>query len=376
MAEKRNYYDVLGVDKGASADDVKSAYRKLAKKYHPDLNQGDKEAEKKFKEVNEAYEVLSDDKKRSNYDQFGSAEGNPNFGDFFRGAGQNAGGFGGFGDFGDIFGDIFSAFGGGGRARSVERGEDIDIAINISFEESAFGVSKDILIPKIEKCGGCSGTGAKNGKEFTQCSTCRGTGRVRYAQQTLFGTTIQDAPCKECNGTGRIVKEKCSECGGKGYKKISKTIRVKVPAGIAGGQTITMRGEGNAPIRQGTSGDLHIHVNVAQHKVLVREGFDLYLELYIPFTLALLGGKVTIPTINGNIETEIKELTQSGTVMRFKNKGMKILNRESYGDLIVTIKTEAPKSIDKKTKELLKQVDEQISQSNYSKYESYLKKIK
>lgn len=373
MAEKRNYYDVLGVEKNASADDIKSAYRKLAKKYHPDLNPGNKEAEKNFKEINEAYEVLSDDKKRSNYDQFGSAEGNPNFGDFFRGGNS---GFSGFSDFGDIFGDIFSAFGGGRNSRSIERGEDIDIALNISFEESAFGVTKDILIPKIEKCATCSGTGAKNGKEFTQCSTCRGTGRVRYTQQTLFGTTIQEGPCKECNGTGRIVKEKCTECSGKGYKKVSKTIRVRVPAGIDNGQTITMRGEGNAPIRQGVNGDLHIRVNVAQHKVLVRDGYDLLLELYIPFTLALLGGKVSIPTINGNIEAEIKELTQSGTVMRFKNKGMKVLNRESYGDLIVTIKTEAPKSIDKKTKELLKQISEQIPQNSYSKYENYLKKIK
>lgn len=376
MAEKRNYYDVLGVEKSASADDIKSAYRKLAKKYHPDLNKGDKSAEQKFKEVNEAYEVLSDDKKRSNYDQFGSAEGNPNFGDFFRGAGQNAGGFGGFGDFGDIFGDIFSAFGGSRNSRSVERGSDIDIAINISFEESAFGVAKDILLPRIEKCGTCSGTGAKNGKEFTQCSTCRGTGRVRYTQQTIFGTTIQEGPCKECNATGKIVKEKCSDCGGKGYKKVTKTIRVKVPAGIANGQTITMRGEGNAAVRQGASGDLHIYINVSPHKVLVRDGYDLLLELYIPFTLALLGGKIQIPTINGNIETNIKELTQSGTIMRFKNKGMKVLNRDSYGDLIVTIKTEAPKNIDKKTKELLKQISEQIPQNNYSKYESYLKKIK
>lgn len=375
MAEKKNYYDVLGVDKKASADDIKSAYRKLAKKYHPDLNKGDKTAEQKFKEVNEAYEVLSDDKKRSNYDQFGSAEGNPNFGDFFRG-GNSSGGFGGFSDFGDIFGDIFSAFGGGRSARTVERGDDIDIQINLSFEESAFGVSKDLLIPKIEKCSACSGTGAKNGKEFTQCSTCRGTGRVRYTQQTIFGTTIQEGPCKECNATGKIIKEKCTECSGKGYKKVTKTVRVKVPAGIADGQTITMRGEGNAPIRQGVNGDLHIYVRVAPHKVLVRDGYDLLLELYIPFTLALLGGKVEIPTLNGNIEADIKELTQSGTIMRFKNKGIKVLNKESYGDLIVTIKTEAPKNMDKKTKELLKQIAEQIPQNNYSKYESYLKKIK
>jgi molecular chaperone DnaJ len=375
MAEKKDYYNILGVDKKASADEIKSAYRKLAKQYHPDLNK-ETGAEKKFKEINEAYEVLGDEKKRSNYDQFGSAEGNQNFGDFFRGAGGNSGGFSGFGDFGDIFGDIFSSFGGGRTSRAVERGEDIDVQINISFEESAFGVTKDLLIPKIEKCTACGGTGAKNGKEYTQCSTCRGSGRVRYTQQTIFGTTIQEGVCQSCGGTGKIVKEKCSECSGKGYKKVTKTIRVKVPAGIANGQTITMRGEGNAPTRQGVNGDLHIYVSVAPHKVLVRDGYDLLLELYIPFTLALLGGKIKIPTINGLIDADIKELTQSGTIMRFKNKGMKILNKESYGDLIVTIKTEAPKTIDKKTKELLKQVEEQISQNNYSKYESYLRKIK
>lgn len=374
MAEKKNYYETLGVDKKASADDIKSAYRKLAKKYHPDLNKGEKTAEHKFKEVSEAYEVLSDEKKRSNYDQFGSAEGNPNFGDYFKG-GNAGGGFGGFSDFGDIFGDIFSAFGGGRSSRAVERGDDIDVQINLSFDEAAFGVTKDLLIPKVEKCSACSGTGAKNGREFTQCSTCRGSGRVRYTQQTLFGTTIQEGVCKECNGTGKIIKEKCADCSGKGYKKVTKTVRVKVPAGIADGQTITMRGEGNAPVRQGVSGDLHIYVRVSSHKVLIRDGFDLLLELYIPFTLALLGGKVTIPTLNGNIEADIKELTQSGTIMRFKNKGMKVLNKESYGDLIVTIKTEAPKNIDKKTKELLKDIADQIPQNNYSKYESYLKKI-
>lgn len=374
MAGKKDYYSVLGVDKNASADDIKSAYRKMAKKYHPDLNKDDKNAAEKFKEVNEAYEILGDEKKRSNYDQFGNAEG-ANFSDFFGGA--NSGGFSSanFDSFGDIFGDIFSAFGGRG-GRTIERGDDIDVQINISFEEAAFGIAKEIIIPKVEKCTTCDGTGAKNGREFTTCSACRGTGRVRYTQQTLFGTTIQEGICKNCNGTGKIVREKCTDCGGKGYRKIVKTVRVKIPAGIDNGQTITMRGEGNAPVREGVNGDLHIYVKIAPHKILVRDGFDLHLELYIPFTLALLGGKVVIPTLNGDQEIEINELTQSGTIMRFKNKGLKVLNREAHGDLIVTIKTEAPKSIDKKTKDLLKQVAENISPNNYSKYEAYLKKLK
>lgn len=379
MANK-DYYEVLGVDKKASADEIKSAYRKLAKKYHPDLNKDDKDAAEKFKEVNEAYEVLGDEKKRANYDQYGNAEGQPNFSDFF---GGNGGGFssgnfsgGGFGGFGDIFGDIFSAFGGGRAGATVEQGEDIDVAINLTFEEAAFGVTKEIVIPKIESCPDCSGTGAKNGKEFTTCQTCKGSGRVRYTQNTLFGTTIQEGVCKDCNGTGRIIKEKCSTCGGKGYKKIQKTVRVNVPAGIDNGQTITMRGAGNAPIRKGVNGDLHIYVRVAPHKLLVRNGYDLQLEVNIPYTLALLGGKIQIPTLNGLYDLEIKECTNSGTVMRLKNKGVKMLNRDAYGDLLVTIKTEPPKNLDKKTKELLKQISDMNSINNYPKYKNYLDKIK
>ena len=374
MANK-DYYSVLGVDKKASADEIKSAYRRLAKKYHPDLNKDDKAAAEKFKEVNEAYEVLGDEKKRSNYDQFGNAEGQPNFGDFF-GGGNFSGNFGdAFGGFGDLFGDLFGAFGSRG-GRTIERGEDIDIQINLSFDEAAFGVYKEITIPKIEKCLDCRGTGAKYGQEFTECSTCKGRGRVRYTQQTLFGTTIQEGPCKDCNGTGKIIKEKCSSCSGKGYRKVTKTVKVKIPAGIDNGQTMTLRGEGNAPIRDGVNGDLRIHIRVSPHKVLVRDGFDLKLELYIPFTLALLGGKVEIPTLNGPFMLEIKELTQSGTVMRLKGKGIKTLNKDSYGDLIVTIKAEAPKSLDKKTKQLLSEIESQIPRQAYSKYESYIKKIK
>lgn len=379
MANK-DYYEVLGVDKKASADEIKSAYRKLAKKYHPDLNKDNKDAAEKFKEVNEAYEVLGDEKKRANYDQYGNAEGQPNFSDFF---GGNGGGFssgnfsgGGFGGFGDIFGDIFSAFGGGRSSSAVEQGDDIDVAINLTFEEAAFGVTKEIVIPKIESCPDCSGTGAKNGKEFTTCQTCKGSGRVRYTQNTLFGTTIQEGVCKDCNGTGRIIKEKCSTCGGKGYKKVQKTVRVNVPAGIDNGQTITMRGAGNAPVRKGVNGDLHIYVRVTPHKLLVRNGYDLQLEVNIPYTLALLGGKIQIPTLNGMYDLEIKECTNSGTVMRLKNKGIKMLNRDAYGDLLVTIKTEPPKSLDKKTKELLKQITEINSVNNYPKYKNYLDKIK
>lgn len=375
MANK-DYYSILGVDKNASDDEIKSAYRRLAKKYHPDLNKTEEAAEK-FKEINEAYEVLGDSKKRANYDQFGSADGNP------FGAGGSAGGgfgdfFGGSGGFGDIFSDIFSAFGGGSRsgARTMVKGEDIDINMNLTFEEACFGVEKNITIGKIEKCEKCNGTGAKNGSEFTTCSSCQGTGRVRFQQNTMFGTTIRESICPKCNGSGKIVKDKCESCNGKGYQRVQKNVKVKVPAGIDDGQTLRLRGEGNAPTRNGINGDLNIHISVAQHNILVRKGNDLYMDLYLPFTTTLLGGKVDIPTLNGNYSLSIPELTPSGTVMRLKNRGVKILNKEKYGDLLVTIKAECPKSLDKDTKEKLQEIANNYSESDYLKFNNFLKKMK
>ncbi|HCG57735.1 MAG TPA: molecular chaperone DnaJ [Clostridiales bacterium] len=373
MASK-DYYSILGVDKSASADEIKSAYRRLAKKYHPDINPSE-EAANKFKEINEAYEVLGDDKKRANYDQYGSADG-PQFG----GAG-GAGGFGDFfsgggGGFSDIFSDIFSAFGGGGAQsqRVMEKGDDIFVNIVLSFEEACFGVEKNITFNKIEKCPDCKGTGAKNGKEFTVCPDCKGTGRVRFQQNTMFGTTIREAGCTKCNATGKIIKEKCSTCNGKGYSKISKTVKVKVPAGIDDGQTIRMRGEGNAPVRDGINGDLNIHVSVSPHKVLVRKGNDIYLDLYIPFTKALLGTKIEIPTLKGPYVLTIPELTPSGTVMRLKNKGVKVLNRDAYGDMLVSIKAEPPKSMDRATKKAIEELDGKIDEKSYTKYQNFLSK--
>ena len=368
MANK-DYYQILGVEKNASADEIKSAYRRLAKKYHPDVNKTPEAAEK-FKDINEAYEVLGDDKKRANYDQFGSADG-PQFG------GGGAGGFGDFfgGGFSDIFSDIFSSFGrGGSRGRVMEKGEDIFVNLPISFEEAAFGVEKSISFSKIEKCSACHGTGAKDGKEYSVCPDCHGSGRVRFQQNTMFGTTIRETGCTTCNATGKVVKVKCDKCGGKGYEKIVKTVDVKVPAGIDDGQTLKMRGEGNAPIRDGINGDLNIRISVAPHKILVRKGNDIYLDLYIPFTQALLGTKVEIPTLKGVYQLTIPPLTPSGTVMRLKNKGVKILNRESYGDMLVSIKAEPPKTLDKQTKKLLEELDSKIDEKLYSKYQNFLSK--
>ena len=376
MANK-DYYSILGVEKNASADEIKSAYRRLAKKYHPDLNKTD-EAAAKFKEINEAYEVLGDDKKRANYDQFGSADG-PQFGgaggaggfsDFFRSAG-------GGGGFSDIFSDIFSAFGGGSRAEQVrERGSDINLVMDISFEDAAFGCEKPITFAKVDKCSDCNGTGAKNGKEYTVCPDCHGTGRVQIRQNTMFGTTIREVGCQKCNATGRIIKEKCSSCNGKGYKKINKTINLKVPEGIDDGQTLRLRGEGNSPVREGIAGDLNVKIRVLPHKILTRKDNDIYLDLYVPFTTALLGGKVEIPTLKGPYMLNIPECTISGTVMRLKNKGVKHLNRDYYGDMLVTIKAEPPRSLDKKTKSMIEDLSKSIGDKSYPKYNQFLDKTR
>lgn len=370
MANK-DYYGVLGVEKNASDDEIKSAYRRLAKKYHPDINKTDEAAEK-FKEINEAYEVLGDPKKRSNYDQFGSADGNP-FGN--GGAGGFGDFFGGGGGFGDIFGDIFSAFGGRNGRQAQARGTDINISVDLTFEEAAFGCEKNVTITRRDKCSACKGSGAKNGSEFTTCRECGGTGRVRFQQNTLFGTTIREAACPKCNGSGKIVKEKCPECNGKGEQKATKTIKVKFPAGIDNGQTLRMRGEGNA-VAGGESGDLNIKVSVKPHKILVRKDNDLFMDLYVPFTTTLLGGKVEIPTLQGKYTLNIPELTSSGTVMRIKNKGVKALQRDYYGDLLVTVKAEVPKNLDKETRTKLAELAIKIGDNSYSKYNDFLKKMK
>ena len=369
MANK-DYYKILGVERNASEDEIKSAYRKLAKKYHPDLNKDNPDAAEKFKEINEAYEVLGDEKKRSNYDQFGSGDG-PQFSGF--NTGGMGGGFDFSGDFGDIFGDIFSAFGGSGRTRQrTYRGEDINVAINITLKEACLGTTKTIMVNKVEKCDKCMGTGAKNGKEFSTCPDCKGAGRVRYQQNTIFGTTIREGECQTCNGTGKIIKERCPYCNGKGYTKLQKSVQVKIPAGIDNDQILRMNGQGNSPTRPGINGDLNIRINVLPDKLLERKGNDLYIDIYVPFTTLLLGGEVEVPTLEGIFNLTIKELTQSGTVMRIKNKGAKILHREIRGDLLVTLKAESPKTLDKKTKDALKDIQNNISQNQYPKYKKYL----
>lgn len=371
MSDK-NYYDILGVGKTASPDEIKSAYRKLAKQYHPDINK-DPGASEKFKEINEAYECLSDPQKKSNYDQFGSATGPQGFGGFDGGNGGFSG-FGDFSDLGDIFGNIFGGFGGNSKTMG-SRGEDLQMQITLSFEEAVFGVKKELSAPRVESCAKCNGTGAKNGTEFTTCTDCHGTGQVRITENSIFGRVVRQGPCKTCNGTGKIIKEKCTECNGNGYKKVTSNITVNIPAGIDDGQVLTMRGKGNCGKRGGEDGDLHIIVKVKPHKLLVRDGFDLNLKVYVPFYTLLLGGEIEIPLPKGTTTLKIPELTQSNTVFKLKGKGIKYLNREMYGNLSVTVVAETPKSLTKSDKKAIEEIKNSIKPDNFARYKDYMKDI-
>ena len=371
MADK-NYYDILGLDKNASPEDIKSAYRKLAKKYHPDINKEDGATER-FKEINEAYECLSDPKKKSNYDQFGSAEGPQGFGGF-GGGGADFGGFD-FSGFGDIFSNIFGGFGGGSTRTMGSRGEDLQVQMNLSFEEAVFGVTKDITLNRIEKCTQCSGTGAKTGTEYKTCSDCNGSGQVRYTENSMFGRVIRQGICKNCNGTGKEIKEKCTECGGNGYKKVSSTISITIPAGIDDGQVLTMRGKGNCGKRGGEDGDLHVIIKVKPHRLLVRDGFDLNLKVYVPFYTLLLGGEIEIPLPKGTTTLKIPELTQSNTVFKLKGKGIKYLKGFGSGDIIVTLKGEMPKELDKSQIKMIKELESNINEKAYPKTNKYKEKL-
>ena len=369
----KNYYDILGVKKDASETEIKAAYRTLAKKYHPDLNKGDEVAAKKFKEVNEANEVLSDKTKRNNYDRFGSADASQ-----FSGSG--GGGFSGFstegfGGFEDIFNDIFSSgfsndFSGSKRE---SRGEDIAIRINVEFEEAALGIERDVKINRVEPCKTCSGTGAKNGKDFVNCSSCGGVGKKQYTTHTLFGRMTNVADCDMCGGTGKAIKNKCMDCAGAGLNKKNVTLKVKVPAGINDNQVMTLRGEGNSS-RSGRKGDLKILVRVSNHDMLKRENFDLYIKVPIPFTLSLLGGEIIIPGIKQRLKLKVPALTQTGTTFKLKNKGIKHLNRNTYGDLYVTVEIEVPNSITKEDKSNIEKLMG-INESDYKKFTKYKDKL-
>ena len=378
MAEqKRDYYEVLGVSRGASEDEIKKAYKKMARKYHPDLNPGDKTAEEKFKEVNEAYEVLSDADKKARYDQYGHAGVDPNFG-----AGGFGGGFDGsfdFGDLGDIFGSFFGGgFGGGRRTNpnAPQRGESIRMSIAISFEEAAFGCEKAVTVERYETCDTCHGNGCAPGTSPEVCPDCHGTGTVQVRRQTPMGVFATSSPCPKCGGKGRIIHQPCKDCRGSGMVRKKKTIQASIPAGIDNGQTISIRGQGNAGKNGGPAGDLLITITVRPHELFRREGTSVLCEAPITFTQAVLGAELEIPTIDGKVKYTLPEGTQSGTTFRLKGKGIPSINGRGRGDQHVTVYIETPKNLNKEQKEALKKFAETMGESNYEEQKKFFKKFK
>ncbi|MDD5905249.1 MAG: molecular chaperone DnaJ [Clostridiales bacterium] len=373
--EKRDYYEVLGVSKGASEDEIKRAYKKLARKYHPDMNPGDKEAEEKFKEVNEANEVLSDPDKKARYDQFGFAGVDPNYG---AGGGYGAGGFD-FGDLGDIFGSFFGGgFGGGGQRRrnGPQRGESIRMSVSVDFTEAAFGCEKEVTVERSEQCPTCKGNGCAPGTTPEVCPDCHGSGAVTQSQRTPFGVMQTQAVCGKCRGTGKIIHQPCPDCHGSGRARKRKTVKVNIPAGIDNGQTISLRGQGHAGKNGGPNGDLLITVMVKPHDIFRREGTSVFCEAPITFTQAVLGAEMEIPTIDGKVKYTIPEGTQTGTVFRLRGKGIPVLNGHGRGDQYVTVTIETPRGLNREQKEALKKFSETLGEGNYEKQRSFFKKFK
>ena len=373
MADKRDYYEVLGVQKGASDDEIKKAFRQMAKKYHPDLNPGDKEAEVHFKEVNEAYEVLSDAEKKARYDQYGHAGVDPNFG---------AGGYGGYGGFDDIdLGDIFSSFfGGGGGRRSnpnaPRRGSDATASVVISFEESAKGCKKQVSVTVVDTCTDCAGSGAAKGTSATTCPVCNGTGQERRQQRTPFGVVQTQVVCSRCRGKGRIIETPCRTCGGNGQIRKNTQVGINIPAGIDDGQVISIRGRGNAGINGGPAGDLQVQVSVRPHPLFERDGYNIWFDLPLTYAQVALGDEVQIPTLDGNVKFSIKEGTQPGDILTLKGKGFPYINSRGCGDELVRVVVEVPKNLTSEQKRLLSEFENATSDKNYQKRRSFMDKIK
>ncbi len=375
--EKRDYYEVLGISKGASEDEIKKAYKKLARKYHPDMNPGDKEAEEKFKEVNEANEVLSDPQKKARYDQFGFAGVDPSYGAGGPGWGDGAAGFD-FGDLGDIFGSFFGGGFGGGRRNpnAPQRGDNIRMSVTVGFEEAAFGCEKEVTLERSEVCDTCHGSGSAPGTTPEICPDCRGTGVVNQAQRTPFGVMQSQAPCGKCHGKGKIIHQPCPDCRGSGQMRQRKTIKINIPAGIDNGQTISLRGQGHTGKNGGPKGDLLLTVMIRPHELFRREGTAVFCEAPITFAQAVLGAELEIPTIDGKVKYAIPEGTQSGTVFRLRGKGIPVLNGRGRGDQYVTVSIETPKGLNKEQKEALRKFSETLGENNYEKRKSFFGKKK
>ena len=364
MADKRDYYEVLGLQKGASDDDIKKAYRKVAKDCHPDLHPGDKEKEAQFKEANEAYSVLSDPDKKAKYDQFGFAGVDPNYG-------AGAGGFtGDFGDLGDIFGDIFgSAFGGGfggfggGRTQTrsgPQKGENLRVRLAVAFEEAAFGCQKEINVTRVDSCPDCKGTGCAPGTTAEVCPDCKGTGSVRVQQRTMFGVMQSTSACTRCGGKGKVIHSPCSKCRGAGSVRVQKRLSVSIPAGIDDGETVSLRSQGNAGKNGGPAGDLYVTVQVRPSPVFQREGTNIYTSTRLSFVQAALGTEIEVPTLDGNVTLNIPEGTQTGSVFRLRGKGVPSLRGAGRGDQFVTVDLDTPKNLSAKQKELLHELADSL----------------
>ncbi|AIL12294.1 molecular chaperone DnaJ [Candidatus Paracaedimonas acanthamoebae] len=386
MTEKRDYYEMLGISKGASADDLKKAYRKLAMKYHPDRNQSDKEAERKFKEINEAYEILKDDQKRAAYDRYGHAAFDPAAGGFGGGA-RHGGASPGFdfhfstggGGFSDIFEEVFSEFMGGGArqqgsASSAQRGSDLRYNLKVSLEDAFKGAQITIKLNTPIKCDACEGHGAAKGTKPETCTTCRGRGAVRMQQ----GFFTVERTCTTCNGAGQIIKDPCKTCRGSGRKTGERKLSVAIPAGIEDGSRIRLAGEGESGLRGGPAGDLYVFVSIEPHRLFEREGADLYCKAPISFGTAALGGTLEVPTIDGNhVRVTIPEGTQSGRQFRLKSKGMSILRRSGRGDMIIQVSVETPVHLNKRQKELLKELDETMKKGDHTpENDKFMTKVK
>ncbi len=378
MADKRDYYEVLEVSKEATADEIKKAYKKLAKKYHPDMNPDNKEAEAKFKEANEAYAVLSDEEKRAQYDRYGHAAFDPSMGG---GAGGGfGGGFGGF-DFGDIFGSFFGGGFGGGSSRAHNgpaRGEDLAYRIGVDFEEAVFGCKKEIEFVHTEQCEKCGGRGAENPNDAVTCGNCGGRGTVIVTRNIGFGSMQVNQTCPHCNGKGKVIKKPCTTCSGKGIVKKKKKLEVNIPAGIDDGERIQLRGQGNAGVNGGPSGNLFVTVGVRPHQIFERDGTMLHIEMPISFVEATLGAKISVPSIDGGtIEFSIPEGTQTDTVFALRGKGVPYLNNPKVrGDMRVTVVVEIPKNLSSKQKDILRQFDESTDSKNFAKKKSFFDKFK
>ncbi|MBU5591032.1 molecular chaperone DnaJ [Clostridium sp. MSJ-4] len=349
---KKDYYELLGLEKGASDEDIKKAFRKLAIKYHPDKNQGNKEAEERFKEINEAYQVLSDPEKKAQYDRFGTTDfsGAGGFGDY------DFSGMGGFEDLGDIFSSFFGGGFSGNRKRKngPEKGSDLEYRINLTFEEAVFGVEKEIKIKRNESCETCGGTGAKTGKAKKTCDKCGGTGQMRVQRNTPLGSFVSVSPCDKCGGTGNIITDPCNSCNGTGKQKKERKITVKIPAGVDDGNVMPLRGQGEHGVNGGPPGDLYINIRVSPHSTFIRRGFDIYMDTHISMIKAALGTEIKVPTVDGDVVYTIPAGTQPGTMFRLKGKGVPKINSHVRGDQYINVIVDVPKHMNEKQREALK----------------------